>query len=159
DDSFPGFDSYVTIPAASCGTSCIQPTYRFTSSDPTIGDFVTPSGAGSRIPQLDGSGKTTPSATSGLFCGFNTGTTTISVTAGLLTSSLPVTVEPGGFGPPCGTVFRVGVNTVVNVQQTRAGDSPSTAAVPPPPPAALAAADVTSTPPLLPPPPAPVPPT
>src|SRR5262249_42945141 len=62
DDSFPGFDSYVTIPASSCGASCIQPTYRFTSSDPTIGDFVVPSGPGSRVPQLDGAGKTTPSS-------------------------------------------------------------------------------------------------
>jgi hypothetical protein len=156
NDSFPGFDSYVSIPVTGCGATCVPPTYRFTSSDPTIGDFVVPSGSGSRVPLLDVNGKTTASRTSGLFCGFNGGTTTISVTAGLLTYSLPVTVEPGGFGPPCGTVFRQGVNPVVNVQQTHAGDSPTTAPVPPPP-AALAAADVTATPPVLPPPPAPAP--
>src|SRR5262249_37094569 len=156
NDSFPGFDSYVTIPASNCGANCIQPTYRFASSDPTIGDFVVPSGPGSRIPQLDGTGKTSPSSTSGLFCAFNTGTTTVSVTAGLLSSSLPVRVVGGGFGPPWGTAFRLGVNPVVNVQQTRPGDSPSTAPVPPPPPATVAAADVATTPPLVPLPPPPV---
>jgi hypothetical protein len=103
-----GFDSFVPIPAPSCpaGTQCISPLYRFSSSDPTIGDFVEPSGPGSRFPRVSSSGRTAPSSTSGLFCAYNGGTTTVSVTVGLLTASLPVTVRPGGFGPPCGTVGR-----------------------------------------------------
>jgi len=156
--SFPGFDNYVSIPSSGCGgRPCIEPTYRFASSDPTIGDFVAPSGSGSQIPALDAAGKTTPSSTSGLFCAFNSGTTTVSVTAGLLSYSLPVTVQGGGFGPPCGTVFRQGVSTVITIHQTRSGNSPTTAVVPPPPPAAVAA--TVSTPSvLLPPPPVPAPP-
>jgi hypothetical protein len=90
-DSAPGIANYVAIPSAGCGSRpCVQPTYTFRSSDPTIGDFVTPSGPGSRFPQLDASGKPIPSATSGLFCAYNTGTTTISVTTGLLSYSVPV---------------------------------------------------------------------
>jgi hypothetical protein len=106
-----GFDNYVQIPTPSCstGVTCIQPDYSFTSSDPTIGDFVQPSGPGSRIPRTSSKGRTTASAASGLFCAFNSGTTTVSVTVGLLTASLPVTVRPGGFGRPCGTVARAAV--------------------------------------------------
>jgi hypothetical protein len=153
NDSFPGFASYVNIPAPSCG-SCIQPTYTFSSSDPTIGDFVVPSGSGSRFPQLDATGKTTHSSTSGLFCAYNTGTTTVSVTTGLLTYSVPVTVQEGGFGPPCGTVFRPGVNKVVVV--TQQSSAPAAASVPPPAPAP--APTVASASPFLPPPAPPPPP-
>jgi hypothetical protein len=134
DDSFPGFDSYVAIPAGSCGTRpCVLPSYSFTSSDPTIGDFVQPSAPGSRFPRLDSKGQTTRSASSGLFCAFNTGTTTVSVTTGLVTYSLPVTVGEGGFGPPCGTVFRAGVQRVVVVQRQQQQQNADGSGVPPPP--------------------------
>src|SRR5262249_40010944 len=94
DDSFPGPDHYVSLPAPSVGSQpCVQPTYTFTSSDPTIGTFVLPSGPGSRFPKLDSGGHPTPSATSGLFCAFNSGKTTVTVTVGLLTASTDVTVN------------------------------------------------------------------
>jgi photosystem II stability/assembly factor-like uncharacterized protein/murein DD-endopeptidase MepM/ murein hydrolase activator NlpD len=113
-EAFPGFDNYVEIPTPSCGTRpCVAPSYAFQSSDPTIGSFVVPSGPGSPLPKLGSTGHPIPSSSSGLFCAYNSGTTTISVTAGLLDYSLPVTVKPGGFGSPCGTVPRPGVGTVV----------------------------------------------
>jgi hypothetical protein len=115
----------------------VAPTYSFTSSDPTIGDFVVPSGPRSRFPKLDASGKPIPSSTSGLFCAYNSGSATVSVTTGLLRASLPVTVLPGGFGRPCGTVFRAGVGNIVRIQRssqsTQTAGSPS--AAPPPTPA------------------------
>jgi hypothetical protein len=155
NDSFPGFDDYVEIPAPDCGgRPCIQPSFRFSSSDPTIGDFVVPSGPGSRFPQVDSSGHTTSSSTSGLFCAYNTGTTTVSITTGLSTYSLPVTVESGGFGPPCGTVFRPGVNPIVHVQQQ---SSNANATPPPPPPAPAPVATELPLPTFVPPPPPPAP--
>jgi hypothetical protein len=138
DDGFPGFDNYVGIPSASCA-SCVGPSYKFSSSDPTIGDFVVPSGPGSRFPKLDSKGHPIASSTSGLFCGFNSGTTTISVTSGLLSSSLPVTVQPGDIGRPCGTVFRAGVGHIIVVprqNQVRQTPASSGTGAPPPPPAA-----------------------
>jgi hypothetical protein len=130
-EAFPGFDNYVEIPTPSCGARpCIAPSYAFHSSEPTIGEFVVPSGPGSPLPKLGSSGHPIPSASSGLFCAYNAGTTTISVTAGLLSYSLPVTVEPGGFGSPCGTVHRAGVGTVV-VVHSKQSQSPVGEASPP----------------------------
>ncbi len=103
DPSFPGYDQYVNIPASTC-SSCIGPSYTFTSSNTIVGDFVVPSAPGSPYPKLNTDGKTTHSSTSGLFCAFNSGTTTVTVTSGLLSASVPVTVQAGGYGPPCGTV-------------------------------------------------------
>jgi photosystem II stability/assembly factor-like uncharacterized protein len=137
DERFPGYDNYVSIPAANC-SGCIGPSYRFTSADRTIGDFVIPSGPGSRYPKLDSNGKPIPSASSGLFCGYNTGQTTITVTSGLLAASLPVTVLPGQIGRPCGTVFRPGVQQVVIVPNSKnqvSSAAPGGAAAPPPNPA------------------------
>src|SRR5262249_18029836 len=72
DDPSPGFATSLPIPPAGCsGRPCIQPTYTFSSSDPTIGAFVTPSGPGSRFPLLDAAGNPVPSSTSGLFCAYN----------------------------------------------------------------------------------------
>jgi photosystem II stability/assembly factor-like uncharacterized protein len=151
-----GIDNYVGIPAPSCGSRpCMTPSYFFTSSDPTIGDFVVPSGPGSRFPRLDTFGRTTASMTSGLFCAYNTGTTTVSVTSGLLRASLPVTVRPGDIGRPCGTVFREGVGRVVVVPRqntVRQSPQPGGATAPPPPPPA-AAPVATELPEFAPPPP------
>ncbi len=131
---FPGYDNYVEIPAPSCGgRPCVEPSYSFTSSDPTIGNFVIPSGAGSPLPKLDAGGHPITSSTSGLFCAYNSGSTTVTITAGLLTYSLPVTVQPGGFGAPCGTVFRAGVGTVVHVHASQTQRAPGGAGAPPPP--------------------------
>jgi hypothetical protein len=115
DQSNPqGIANYVAIPSPSCST-CVTPSYSFASSDPLVGDFVVPSGAGSQFPKLSASGKTTPSSTSGLFCAFNPGQTTVSVTSGLLTASQTVTVEPGNIGQPCGTVPDLRADRVVVV--------------------------------------------
>ncbi|MBV9607020.1 MAG: hypothetical protein JO027_18045 [Solirubrobacterales bacterium] len=103
DPTFPGYDQYVNIPASTC-SSCVGPSYSFTSSNPVVGNFVAPSAPGSTFPAHDPNGKTIPSSKSGLFCAFNGGTTTVSITTGLLTTSLPVTVQSGGYGQPCGTV-------------------------------------------------------
>jgi hypothetical protein len=134
---FEGYDNYVEIPAPSCKGPCVQPSYAFTSSDPTIGNFVVPSGPGSPFPKLSASGHTIPSSTSGLFCGFNSGSTTVSVTAGLFSYSLPVNVETGGFGPPCGTVSRAGIGGVKVGKAGKAHTRLRSAAAPPAPPPAL----------------------
>jgi hypothetical protein len=140
--SFPGFDQYVGIPSATC-SGCIGPSYTFSSSDPTVGTFVLPSSPGSTYPKLSATGQTTPSSTSGLFCAFNSGTTTVSVTSGLLTASLPVTVAAGGFGPPCGTVPGGVSNSTVTLAGrvlTSAQEAGATGAPASPPPATHVAA-------------------
>jgi hypothetical protein len=114
DQNFPGYPQYVGIPS-SVPAGGIGPSYSFQSSDPVVGDFVVASAPGSPYPKLNGQGKPTHSSTSGLFCAFNSGTTMVSVTSGLLTSSLPVTVQTGGFGPPCGTVPGGTSATVIHV--------------------------------------------
>lgn len=156
-EPFPGYDNYLQIPAPSCGkTPCVQPSYAFTSSEPTIGDFVEPSGPGSPFPKLDAGGHPIPSSASGLFCAYNAGTTTVSITTGLLSYSLQVTVKPGGFGSPCGTVYRPGVGEVIRVQTTRTQSRLGGAAAPPPPPPAPLAGSLPAA--LTAPPPAPAPP-
>jgi hypothetical protein len=151
----PGYENYVAIPSPGC-SECVSPSYAFTSSEPAVGDFVEPSGPGSPYPKLDAHGHPIASSASGLFCGFNSGTTIVSVSAGLLTYSLPVTVAPGGFGPPCGTVPNPNAvpEVIPNPNRFR---SPirGTAAPPPPPPNQLQGALPTN---LAVPPPAPAPP-
>jgi hypothetical protein len=163
-DNFPGFDEYAEIPSPGCakGRPCVHPSYSFTSSEPTIGDFVEATGEGSPFPKLNASGHPIPSSTSGLFCGYNSGSTTVTITAGLLTYSLPVTVQAGGFGPPCGTVFRAGVNEggVIKIPYGGAiNERPfGGAAAPPPPPPAAGSSPITPAISPPPPPPAPAPP-
>ena len=153
NDSFPGFDNYVTIPASGLCAGCVAPSYAFASSNTSVGDFVVPTGPGSSFPFIDPqTGKPDQSASSGLFCAYNTGKTTISLTVGLLTYQLPVTVTAGGFGPPCGTVVQAGVKPTI---VTSVGTAPSTATPPPPAPAA-AAATPAPLPPVPVPPPAPI---
>jgi hypothetical protein len=132
DPSVPGFDQYVEIPSSTCAT-CIGPSYSFKSSNPKVGNFVVASSPGSPFPKLTGSGATTPSSKSGLFCAFNGGTTTVTVTAGLLSSSLPVTVQDGGYGPPCGTVAGGPIISTVTVPgKTSTTQSPASNPTPPP---------------------------
>jgi len=135
---FEGYDNYVEIPAPACAHElpCVQPTYAFTSSEPTIGNFVVPSGPGSPYPKLSASEHPIPSSTSGLFCGYNSGTTIVSVTTGPFSYSLPVTVQAGGHGPPCGTVKMKGVEELIKVRATTGHGPIKTAAAPAAPPAA-----------------------
>ncbi len=158
-EPFPGYDNYVEIPAPSCGSrQCVQPSYEFTSSDPTIGAFVEPSGPGSPLPKLGTDGHPIASSTSNLFCAYNAGTTVVSITTGLLSYSLPVTVKPGGFGSPCGTVYRPGVGEVIRVHTSQSQGRVGGAAAPPPPspaPAGTFPAALTTIPTAPAPPPAP----
>jgi hypothetical protein len=139
---FAGYDQYVGIPAPECSESrpgCVKPSYSFTSSDPTIGDFVLPTSPNSQFPLLDANKHPIPSSSSALFCAFNSGTTIVSVTAGLLSYSLPVTVQPGGFGAPCGTVPRANQGQISNLSNSQVASRLRGATAPPaPPPAALA---------------------
>src|SRR5262249_13369332 len=78
NDSFPGFDNYVTIPASGLCSGCTPPSYAFASSNPAVGDFVVPTASGSPVPLIDPiTGKPDQSATSGLFCAYNSGTTNV----------------------------------------------------------------------------------
>ena len=131
--TFPGFDDYVEIPSPPC-SSCVPPSYSFSSSEPAVGNFVLPSAPGSPLPALDASKHPIPSSTSGLFCAYNSGTTTVTISAGLLSYSLPVTVQPGGFGYPCGTVFKAGVGGVQVIRSAQAQRASKGTGAPPPPP-------------------------
>ena len=153
-DDPEGIANYVNIPSSACSSislltssgseampACVAPSYQFTSSNPLVGNFVAPSGTGSQVPKLTSAGKTTASSSSGLFCAFNPGTTTVSVTSGLLTSSLTVTVQPGDIGQPCGSVADSAAANVVVVpggtvvsSATQQGGNPAGA----PPPATAA---------------------
>jgi photosystem II stability/assembly factor-like uncharacterized protein len=152
-ENFQGYDDYVEIPAPNCGATCVSPSYSFTSSEPTVGNFVEPTGEGSPFPKLSSSGHPIPSSTSGLFCAYNSGTTTVTVTAGLLSYSEQVTVQPGSYGTPCGTVPPAGLQagTTLHSSQTQRPVK-ATAAPPPPPAAALSAVNPTLH--FIPPPPA-----
>ena len=133
---FEGYDEYAEIPAPPCSNNraCLQPSYSFTSSEPSIGEFVVPEAPKSLRPKLDANDHPIPSSTSGLFCAYNSGTTTVTITAGLLSYSLPVTVAPGGYGRPCGTVYDAAANPVVYEHLAQGQQASRGAAAPPPPP-------------------------
>jgi len=102
-------DPYTPIPDDCTGQACattLAPEYTFTSSDPSVADFVArdPASTNPRRPLLDAKGDPVPSATSGLLCAYNAGTTTITLTSGGLSSSQKVTVQAGSVQRPCGTV-------------------------------------------------------
>ncbi len=104
----PDTDPYIPIPSNCVGTRCSEgefPEYTFTSSRPEIGNFVEPNlASGASNEPLLSNEKTIPDPQSGLFCAYNPGTTTVTISAGGLSSSLQVTVEGGSVRRPCGTV-------------------------------------------------------
>ena len=106
----PGADPYTTFPPDPClqanCSSFVAPQYTFTSSGGDIANFVEqdPNSQDLRKPLQGANGKAIPTATSGLLCAFNPGTTTVSVRRGGLTASVPVTVLGGSVEQPCGTV-------------------------------------------------------
>jgi len=105
----PETDPYIPIPSNCVGSACahgLLPEYTFTSSEPKVGNFVEPNLASTDpLAVLQGAtGEPIPDPQSGLFCAYNPGTTTVTITAGGLSSSLPVTVQPGSVREPCGTV-------------------------------------------------------
>jgi hypothetical protein len=151
----PGSDPYIAFPPAPClvaGCSTkLPPEYSFRSSDPDIGDFVKqdPQSTNLRKPFLDRHDKTVTDTQSGLFCAFNAGSTTVTVSAGGLSFSQVVQVLPGSVQRPCGT-------RPLNPSRFRRAPSGSPAAPPPPAPAPGNEPPVSFQPPP-PPPPAPVP--
>jgi hypothetical protein len=106
----PGADPYSEFPPKLCVqsdcASAIQPEYTFTSSDPEIANFVEqdPNSTNLRKPLQDSSGHVIPDPHSAILCAFNPGTTTVTISAGGLSYSTPVTVLGGSVEQPCGTV-------------------------------------------------------
>ena len=142
----PDTDPYIQIPSYCSGTRCAEgifPEYTFTSSEPKVGNFVESepgsSPESSTIPLLENE-EPVPDPRSGLFCAFRQGTTTVTVTAGGLSSSLNVTVEPGSVRRPCGTS-----------PIAEAAASAQTAAPAPPAPAPAASPAAAAPAPLIPP--------
>jgi Transglycosylase SLT domain len=143
-------DPYVPVPEICKGARCghfIAPAYTFSSSRPDIGNFVErdPNQENPRAVLQGSDGKPIPDAASGLFCAFNAGTTTVTITTGGLSYSEQVTVQPGSVEQPCGTV------PLVNPPAATAKTAVSLPAPPPSP--APAAASPTPLSPVLPPPP------
>lgn len=161
-------DPYIPIPEECVGSECasaILPEYTFTSSDPEIGAFVRHNTAAANNPEAvlqNATGEPIhdeptpaepiPREESGLFCAFNSGTTIVTIEAGGLKSSLPVTVQAGSVRQPCGTVHLNRLATAAASASepvlppapapAPAGPTPSGAPpvvpVPPPPPAVAA---------------------
>lgn len=102
-------EEYIPIPANCVGATCanaILPEYEFTSSKPDIGSFVEPNlkSAETNAVLLGGAGeKPIPDSASGLFCAYNPGTTTVTISSGGLSASMNVTVQAGSVRRPCGT--------------------------------------------------------
>jgi hypothetical protein len=148
-------DPYTPIPEYCKGSGCahfVSPSYSFTSSDPEIGNFVErePNSTNPRAVLQGADGKPIPDSSSGLFCAFNAGTTTVTVTTGGLSYSEQVTVQGGSVEQPCGTVPFVGA---------RQASTNKALGSPPPPPAPSPSPAASPTPIVpLPAPPAPVPP-
>jgi hypothetical protein len=146
-------DPYIPVPANCFGTTCatdLLPEYTFSSSRPEIGNFVEPNLATSATHDilLGPKGEPIPDPHSGVFCAFNAGTTIVTITAGGLSSSLPVTVQAGSVRQPCGTTK---LNNLPSKEQ-------AAVAPPAPAPAPSGAAPASSSPPVAlpapPPPPA-----
>ena len=102
-------DPYIPIPENCVGVACANglfPEYTFSSSDEEVGQFVAPNLAStsSHAVEQGPGGKPIPDPQSGLFCTYNPGTTIVTISAGGLSSSLPVTVQAGSVRQPCGTV-------------------------------------------------------
>jgi hypothetical protein len=148
----PETDPYIPIPAECVGTACANglfPRYKFTSSRPDLGNFVKQNLAlepGAVL--LDANGEPIPDEESGLFCAYNAGTTIVTISAGGLSASLPVTIQAGSVRRPCGT------QPLKELPASASGG----AAVPPSPapsPAPAGTAPSSAPPPLVPVPPSP----
>ena len=148
---------YIPIPSictGTCGTA-VLPEYGFKSSDPEIGAFVKRNlGSNEQLAVLQNAegrpileSESGSGAKSGLFCAFNPGTTTVTITAGGWSASLPVTVQRGSVREPCGTVKlsnppAEGSASIVPAPPlnptpaTAPAGSPSPVSFPPPPPPA-----------------------
>ncbi|MHB8233134.1 MAG: hypothetical protein ACYDHT_00620 [Solirubrobacteraceae bacterium] len=154
----PETSPYIPIPSNCVGAACasgVFPEYSFSSSNPQVGHFVKANEASANPLAVlyDATGKPVEDEKpepghpqSGLFCALNPGTTIVTIKAGGLSASLPVTIQAGSVRQPCGTTP---LSELPSKQQS--------VPVPPPAPApAPASAAPSSSPtPLLPVPPAP----
>jgi hypothetical protein len=143
-------DPYVPIPETCIGAGCAQfiaPSYTFASSKPDVGNFVEhePSNPNPRAVEQASNGKPVADAQSGLFCAFNAGTTTVSITTGGLTYSEPVTVQAGSVEQPCGTVPLINPPVAVSALAPVSPLPPSS-----PPPSSAAPTSVPVAPPAAP---------
>ena len=167
----PGADPYSVFPPELClqsdCSSRVEPEYTFTSSEPEIANFVEhdPESTNLRKPLQNAEGHVIPDAQSGILCAFNAGTTVVTVSAGGLSYSVPVTVLGGSVQQPCGTVplaasrFKHQQNQASSTPPPPPTSTPATqpspvAPVPPPPAAPVAAPVPKATPRPAPPPPA-----
>lgn len=147
----PGSDPYAEFPPALCRqsdcSSAIEPEYSFTSSEPEIANFVEqdPNSTNLRKPLQNAEGHVIPDPHSSILCAFNAGTTVVTISAGGLSYSIPVTVQGGSVEQPCGTV-----PLSPSHFKAQASTAPATPAAPPPSPAPAPA-------PIAPPPPPPAP--
>ena len=167
-------DPYVPIPEECVGRGCavgLFPEYAFRSSNPDIGQFVErntesadplavlQNSKGEPIAdevagERDGApvnehGDEIPRVQSSVFCAYNAGTTTITIEAGGLSASLPVTIQAGSVREPCGTV------PLKNLPAAKTQASAPVPPAPAPTPAAAQPAPASTPPPVpLPPPPA-----
>ncbi len=144
-------DPYIPIPSNCVGAGCagaILPEYSFTSSRPDVGDFVRPNLASpdAHAVLLGPGDKPISSSQSGLFCAYNAGTTIVTISAGGLSASVPVTVQAGSVRRPCGTQPSLDAAEAAQAQ-----------GVPLPPPAPAPSPAPTETPPGTAPTPVPVP--
>jgi hypothetical protein len=104
-----GPEPYDHMPFDCQGSNCVYQVpleTTFTSSRPDLGNFVAheASSANPRQVELGANNLPVPDPHSGLFCAFNAGTTIVTITAGGLSYSEPVTVQGGSAEYPCGTV-------------------------------------------------------
>ncbi len=142
---------YVPIPQNCVGSLCahrIEPEFAFISSEPDFGAFVEPNlaSAEGHAVDLNSEGKPIDDIESGLFCAYNAGTTYVTLSAGGLSYTLPVTIQAGSVRRPCGTV-PVKKGTIVQpipsppppVNAQPSTSPPPTSAPPPVPPAPVIA--------------------
>ena len=146
----PETDPYIPIPSICVQAACangIQPEYTFSSSRPDIGDFVEPNLALSpEAVLLNSEGTPIADPKSGLFCSYNAGTTIVTISAGGLSASLPVTIQAGSVRRPCGTT---------RLKELPASAQQPVPVAPAPTPTPAGTAPASALPPLVPLPPAP----
>ncbi|HTC61013.1 MAG TPA: hypothetical protein VK691_12980 [Solirubrobacteraceae bacterium] len=150
----PGSDPYAEFPPALCRqsdcSSAIEPEYTFTSSEPEIANFVEQDSNSTNLrkPLQNAEGHVIPDSRSSILCAFNPGTTIVTVSAGGLSYSIPVTVQGGSVEQPCGTVplspshFKVAASSAAAVPTApppSPAPAPAPIAPPPPPPIVPAA--------------------
>jgi len=106
-DAFsPDTDPYIQIPSECHGSGCpnLPPEYKFSSSNPEVGNFVKRnlSSGEPKAVEVGANGDPIESnGSSGLFCAYEAGDTTVTISAGGLTASLKVVVQEGSERRPC----------------------------------------------------------